>query len=134
MVWSPLSGGWLTGKYHAAGDAPDGSRAATNPDHFDGDNAAKAATVDRLREIARNAGLSVTHLSLAWAAEHPAVSAVLLGPRTEDQLTDLLGAAEVTLDSDTLDAIDAVVAPGTDLSPADAGWTPPGLSSAARRR
>jgi aryl-alcohol dehydrogenase (NADP+) len=133
IVWSPLSGGWLTGKYRAAGDVPDGSRAATNPDHFDGDNAAKAAAVDRLREIARNAGLSVTHLSLAWAAEHPAVSSVLLGPRTEDQLTDLLGAAEVTLDSDTLDAIDAVVAPGTDLNTADAGWSPPGLDARQRR-
>ena len=49
LMWSPLSGGWLTGKYRAAGDAPEGSRAATNPEHFDGDNEAKAAAVDRLR-------------------------------------------------------------------------------------
>jgi aryl-alcohol dehydrogenase (NADP+) len=134
IVWSPLSGGWLTGKYRGAGDAPEGSRAATNPDHFDGHNAAKASAVDRLRTIADNAGLSLAHLSLAWAAEHPAVSSVLLGPRTEDQLTDLLGAADVTLDTDTLDAIDAVVAPGTDLNPADAGWSPPGLAARQRRR
>jgi aryl-alcohol dehydrogenase (NADP+) len=134
LVWSPLSGGWLTGKYRAAGDAPPGSRAETHRDHFDGDNAAKAAAVDRLRVVAADAGLSVTHLSLAWVAEHPAVSSVLLGPRTEDQLDDLLGALDVELDSDTLDAIDDVVAPGTDLNPADAGWTPPGLAPAARRR
>jgi aryl-alcohol dehydrogenase (NADP+) len=62
------------------------------------------------------------------------VSSVLLGPRTEEQLADLLGAADVVLDADTLDAIDAVVAPGTDLNPADAGWSPPGLVAAARRR
>jgi aryl-alcohol dehydrogenase-like predicted oxidoreductase len=134
IVWSPLSGGWLTGKYRAAGEAPEGSRAATNPEHFDGLNEAKAVAVDRLRSIADEVGLSVTHLSLAWAAEHPAVSSVLLGPRTEEQLADLLGAADVRLDADTLDAVDAVVAPGTDLNPADAGWTPPGLTAEARRR
>jgi aryl-alcohol dehydrogenase (NADP+) len=134
LVWSPLSGGWLTGKYRAAGDAPAGSRAETHPDHFDGDNAAKASAVDRLRAVAGAAGLSITHLSLAWAAEHPAVSSVLLGPRTDDQLDDLLGAIDVELDGDTLDAIDEVVAPGTDLNAADAGWTPPGLAATARRR
>jgi aryl-alcohol dehydrogenase-like predicted oxidoreductase len=134
MTWSPLSGGWLTGKYRAAGDAPEGSRAATNPDHFDGHNEAKAAAVDRLRTVADQAGLPLAHLALAWAAEHPAVSSVLLGPRTDDQLTDLLGALDVALDADTLDAIDEVVAPGTDLNPADAGWTPPALAPTARRR
>jgi aryl-alcohol dehydrogenase-like predicted oxidoreductase len=134
ITWSPLSGGWLTGKYRAAGDAPEGSRAATNPDHFDGDNAAKAAAVDRLRTVADQTGLALAHLALAWAAEHPVVSSVLLGPRTDEQLIDLLGAMDVELDADTLDAIDEVVAPGTDLNPADAGWTPPGLAPAARRR
>jgi aryl-alcohol dehydrogenase-like predicted oxidoreductase len=134
LVWSPLSGGWLTGKYRAAGDAPAGSRAATNPDHFDGRNEAKADAVDRLRRIAADAGLPLTHIALAWAAEHPAVTSVLLGPRTDEQLVDLLGATDVELDDATLDAIDEVVAPGTDLNPADAGWTPPGLAPAARRR
>jgi aryl-alcohol dehydrogenase (NADP+) len=134
ITWSPLSGGWLTGKYRAAGDAPEGSRAATNPDHFDGDNAAKAAAVDRLRTVADQAGLALAHLALAWAAEHPVVSSVLLGPRTDEQLTDLLEVEDVELDADTLDAIDEVVAPGTDLNPADAGWTPPALAPAARRR
>jgi aryl-alcohol dehydrogenase-like predicted oxidoreductase len=134
LVWSPLSGGWLTGKYRAAGDAPAGSRAATNPDHFDGRNEAKADAVDRLRRIAADAGLPLTHIALAWVAEHPAVTSVLLGPRTDEQLVDLLGATDVVLDDATLDAIDEVVAPGTDLNPADAGWTPPGLAPAARRR
>jgi aryl-alcohol dehydrogenase (NADP+) len=134
IVWSPLSGGWLTGKYRADAAPPADSRAATNPDHFDGVNAAKSAAVDRLRVVADKAGLSLTHLALAWAAEHPAISSVLIGPRTEEQLADLLGGADVELDTDTLDAIDEIVPPGTDVNPADAGWTPPGLVSTARRR
>jgi aryl-alcohol dehydrogenase-like predicted oxidoreductase len=134
LVWSPLSGGWLTGKYRRDGDAPAGSRGATNPDHFDGSNPAKFDAVERLSAIAADAGISLTHLSLAWATEHPAVTSALIGPRTEEQLDDLLGASAVVLGSDVLDAIDDVVAPGVDLNPADAGWTPPGLAVSARRR
>ena len=134
IPWSPLSGGWLTGKYRAAGDAPEGTRAATNPEHFDGHSEAKAAAVDRLRAVADQAGLPLVHVAMAWAAEHPAVSSVLLGPRTHEQLTELLGAVDVTLEADTLDAIDEIVAPGTDVNPADAGWTSPGLEPDARRR
>lgn len=92
--------------------------AATNPDHFDPHNVAKADAVDVLRKVAGEARLPLTHPALAWAAEHPAVSSVLLGPRTEFQLADLLGAADVELDDDVLDAIDAIVPPGTDLNPA----------------
>ena len=133
IVWSPLAGGWLTGKYQS-GNAPAGSRADTNPDHFDGDNAAKHASVDRLAAIAGDAGLTLTQLALAWVVEHPDVDVALIGPRTEAQLADLLTAADVHLDAATLDAIDAVVAPGTDLNPADKGWTPPALATTYRRR
>jgi aryl-alcohol dehydrogenase-like predicted oxidoreductase len=73
-------------------------------------------------------------MALAWAVEHPAVTSALIGPRTEEQLDLLLGGSEVRLDSDTLDAIDEVVAPGTNLNPADAGWAPTALSKEARRR
>jgi aryl-alcohol dehydrogenase (NADP+) len=134
LVWSPLSGGWLTGKYRAGEAAPEGSRAVTNPDHFDGVNHDKAAAVEALRKVADAAGLPLAHLALAWVTTHPAVSCALIGPRTEDQLADLLGAADVVLDADVLDAIDSIVAPGVDLNPADAGWNPPGLAATARRR
>jgi aryl-alcohol dehydrogenase (NADP+) len=133
LTWSPLSGGWLTGKYRPGEPAPAGSRGDTNPDHFDGGNPAKFDAVERLAAIAAEAGLTLTQLSLAWAAAHPAVSSVLIGPRTEAQLDDLLTAADVELAADVLDAIDAVVPPGTDLNPADTGWVPPGLAPAARR-
>ena len=133
LTWSPLAGGWLTGK-HQGGLVDPASRAATNPDHFDGENPAKHAAVDALLGIAGDAGVSLTHLALAWNVAHPAVTAALIGPRTEAQLADLLGAADVVLDADTLDAIDEVVPPGANLNPADVGWHPPGLAPENRRR
>lgn len=134
LVWSPLAGGWLTGKYTRAEPAPAGSRGDTNPDHFDGGNERKFDAVEQLSVIAAEAGLPVAHLALAWATEHPGVTAALIGPRTEQQLDELLAAAEVRLPPDVLDAIDEVVAPGVDLNPADVGWTPPGLGRDQRRR
>lgn len=134
ICWSPLSGGWLTGKYTRNELPPPGSRGATNPDHFDGNNSAKSDAVEALSAVASAAGLSLTHLALAWILEHPAVTAALLGPRTEAQLEDLLAAADVRLSSDVLDAIDAIVPPGVTINPADAGWTPPGLAATQRRR
>ncbi len=134
LAWSPLAGGWLTGKYRRGEAPPPDSRAVTHSDHFDGGSEPKLAAADTLGVIARDAGLTLTQLSLAFTVEHPAVTSCLLGPRTEEQLDDLLTAADVRLDAETLDAIDAVVAPGTNLNPADAGWSPPGLDAGARRR
>ncbi len=134
LTWSPLSGGWLTGKYRRDRTAPADSRASTNPDHFDGANEAKFEAVEHLTRIAADAGLSLTHLALAWNVEHPAVTAALIGPRTEAQLTDLLGAADLTLSTDVLDAVDEAVPAGHAINPADIGWTPPALAAAHRRR
>jgi len=134
LTWSPLSGGWLTGKYRRKDPAPAGSRGETNPDHFDRGNDAKFDAVEALVALANEAGLSPAHMALAWNVEHPAVTAALIGPRTEEQLEDLLGAAELRLDPDLLDAIDNVVAPGTTINQADVGWSPPGLGRANRRR
>jgi aryl-alcohol dehydrogenase (NADP+) len=134
IVWSPLAGGWLTGKYRRGVDAPDGSRAQTNPDHFDVGNERKFDAVEQLAAVADAAGLTLTQLALAWSTEHPGVSSALIGPRTEQQLDELLTAADVVLDDDTLDAIDRIVPPGVDINPGDRGWQPPGLDVAARRR
>jgi aryl-alcohol dehydrogenase-like predicted oxidoreductase len=134
LVWSPLSGGWLTGKYRRDTPPPADSRAATNPDHFDAGNARKLDLVEELAKLAADAGLTLTHLALAWALEHPAVTSVLIGPRTEEQLAGLLGADAVRLDADLLDRVDELVAPGTTISAADEGWVSPGLAVTARRR
>ena len=129
-----MAGGWLTGKYTRADPAPPGSRGATNPDHFDGGNQAKFDAVERLGPVAAEAGVSMTHMALAWILEHPAVTAVLIGPRTEAQLAELLAVGDLRLDEDTLDAIDSVVAPGVNINEADTYWTPPVLEPSARRR
>jgi aryl-alcohol dehydrogenase (NADP+) len=140
MVWGPLDNGWLTGKYTAAG-APDASRAsrwertAVQFDPAREQVQRKLALVDALQQVATEAGCSLTHLALAFCAEHPAVSSVIIGPRTPAQLDDLLAAADLRLDGATLDAIDALVPPGLDIDPEyAAGWTPPWIADASLRR
>jgi aryl-alcohol dehydrogenase-like predicted oxidoreductase len=71
---------------------------------------------------------------LAFASGHPAVTSVIIGPRTMDQLTDLLAGATVALDDDVLDKIDRIVPPGVTLNAPDAGWLPPSLTDPAQRR
>jgi len=62
------------------------------------------------------------------------VTSAIIGPRTMEQMTGTLGALEVTLSDEVLDRIDAIVAPGTTVDPSDAGWTPPPIADAWRRR
>ena len=90
--------------------------------------------VDRLEAVADKAGLSLTRLSAAFTLAHPSVTSAIIGPRTMDQLEDLLAGADARLDADALDAIDEVVAPGTLVDEADRGWDPPWMEPAARRR
>ena len=107
------------------------------PDRFDYDkpeNQRKLDLVEDLLKVAADAGLSLTHLAMAWVLEHPAVTSAIIGPRTMDQLTDLLAGADTRLDEEILDRIDELVPPGTTINPADAGWSPPGYSKKARRR
>ena len=70
----------------------------------------------------------------AFVLAHPAVTSAIVGPRTLPQLHDVLAGADIRLANDVLDEIDAIVPPGTQLNPADAGWTPPALSDPAARR
>ncbi len=136
--WSPLGGGWLTGRYRKGSDIDlTRGRAARIPGRFDPSlpgNAAKLDKVEDLVAVADEAGCSLTHLALAFVVAHPAVSAAIIGPRTMDQLTDLLAGAELALDDVTLDRIDAIVPPGTNLHVDDAGWQAPAVSQAWRRR
>ena len=78
--------------------------------------------------------MPLVHLAIAWVINHPAVTAAIIGPRTMDQLTSQLGALDVTLTADVLDRVDEIVPPGTNFTWADAGWTPPAISSARLRR
>jgi aryl-alcohol dehydrogenase-like predicted oxidoreductase len=138
IAWSPLGGGWLTGRIRRdTGVDMSSGRAQRLPQRFDPalpGNQAKLAAVEELVKIAADAGCSLTHMALAFVIGHPAVTSAIIGPRTMDQLTDLLAGASVTLDDDVLDRIDQIVAPGVTLNPADAGWQPPVLADPAARR
>ena len=138
IPWSPLAGGWLSGRYRKGGDGPEQSRRAERlPDRFDlsrPENQRKLDAADALGALADEAGISLVHLALAFVLRHPAVTAPIVGPRTMEQLEGVLAATDVTLDDALLDRIDGIVPPGTNLNPADAGWTPPALADASRRR
>ena len=98
------------------------------------ENQRKLDAADALAVLAEDAGLPLIHLALAFVLRHPAVSAAIIGPRTMEHLESQLGAAEVKLDDALLDRIDQIVPPGTNLNPADAGYTPPELERASLRR
>jgi aryl-alcohol dehydrogenase-like predicted oxidoreductase len=137
IPWSPLAGGWLTGRYRKGQDLPTSHRAERIPQRYDMSlpgNQAKLEAADALAQLADEAGLTLIDLALAFALSHPAVTAPIIGPRTMEQLESQLGAADVTLSDDILDRIDEIVPPGTNLNATDAGWQNPALSRAARRR
>jgi aryl-alcohol dehydrogenase-like predicted oxidoreductase len=136
IPWSPLAGGYLTGRYRKGGDIPAGSRlSARNLD----DERSRAVheqrldVVEELLKVAADAGVSLTHLAMAFVVEHPAVTSAIIGPRTMDQLDDLLAGVDVRLDAGVLDRIDELVPPGTSISGADP-WQPRALSRKERRR
>jgi len=137
IPWSPLAGGWLSGRYRKDADAPTSTRAERLPWRYDlslPENQRKLDAADALARLADEAGLSLIHLAIAFVMQHPAITAPIIGPRTMEQLESQLGAADVVLEPAILDRIDEIVPPGTNLNPADAGWTPPALADAALRR
>src|SRR2546430_776980 len=129
IPWSPLAGGWLSGKYRKGVDTTS-HRADRIPERYDlslPENQRKLDAVEQLAELAEDVGLSLVHLALAFVIRHPAVTAAIVGPRTLEQLEGQLGAVDVQLSAEMLDAIDQIVPPGTNLNPVDAGWRPPHL-------
>jgi aryl-alcohol dehydrogenase-like predicted oxidoreductase len=137
IAWSPLAGGWLSGRWRKGADDLTSRRAALIPQRYDLSipaNQAKLDAADALGRLADDAGMSLIEMALAFVIRHPAVTAAIIGPRTLEQLESQLGAADVVLDAAVLDRIDEIVAPGTTLNPSDAGWTNPALAPAARRR
>ena len=137
IAWSPLGGGWLSGRWRKGAEDLTSRRAAMIPQRYDLSipaNQAKLEAADALGRLADEAGMSLIDMALAFVIHHPAVTAAIIGPRTMDQLESQLGAADVELDGALLDRIDEIVAPGATINPTDAGWTNPALAPAARRR
>jgi aryl-alcohol dehydrogenase-like predicted oxidoreductase len=138
LVWSPLNGGWLTGKYRRGSTPSDDSRARRHPDHFDLDRGGiserKLDLVEQLEALARDADLTLLELALGFVLSHRAVTAAIIGPRTHEQLEGQLRASGASLGDDILDQIDQLVAPGTTINPEDVGWSSPVLAQPALRR
>jgi aryl-alcohol dehydrogenase-like predicted oxidoreductase len=136
IPWSPLAGGWLSGRF---GEGKDNSsrRAQRVPGRYDLSlpaNQRKLEIVTELATLADEAGVTLIELALAFVLEHPAVSSPIIGPRTMDQLESQLSAPGIRLETGVLDRIDEIVAPGTNLNPEDAGWRPSVLQDASLRR
>jgi aryl-alcohol dehydrogenase-like predicted oxidoreductase len=137
IPWSPLAGGWLSGRWRKGADDLSSRRSAMIPQRYDLSlpaNQAKLEAADALARLADEAGMTLIHMALAFVVRHPAVTAAIIGPRTMEQLESQLGAEQVVLDDSILDRIDEIVAPGTTINPTDAGWTNPALAASARRR
>ena len=132
LVWSPLAKGLLTGRYRKGQPLPDSLRAKTFPKQMA--DARNLDAVERLIPVAQATGLSLTHMGIAFVMAHPGVTSAILGPRTMQQLDDLLAGAAVVLSDETLDQIDEIVAPGTDAGPMGAAYVPPALTQASLRR
>jgi aryl-alcohol dehydrogenase-like predicted oxidoreductase len=131
LVWSPLGQGLLTGRFRK-GQQTDTHRSGGMPQHFRDER--KLDVVEQLIPLAEKAGLPMTHLAMAFAIAHPGVTSAIIGPRTMEQLDDLLAGADVTLNDELLDRVDEIAPPGTDAGPNDVAYTPPALLSASVRR
>jgi aryl-alcohol dehydrogenase-like predicted oxidoreductase len=139
IPWSPLAGGWLSGRYSKDGESPGSSRRAQMlPSRYDMSipgNQAKLEAAQALGVLAEQADMSLIEMSLAFVTSHRAVSAAIIGPRTMEQLESQLGALERSrLSDELLDKIDEIVPPGTNVNQADTGWDPPWLTDPSLRR
>ncbi|MEV4020420.1 aldo/keto reductase [Nonomuraea angiospora] len=132
LVWSPLAMGLLTGRYRKGMPTPRNPRMNWVPRHLTDER--KLDAVEQLVPLAKEAGLSLTHLAMAFAITHPGVTSAIIGPRTMEHLDDLLAGAAATLDDALLDRIDQIVAPGTDLGRIDVSYTPPAIARPVLRR
>ena len=137
IVWSPLGGGWLSGKFRKGRPVEASGRAARIPERFDParpENQAKFEVVEELVPLAEKEGIPLPVLGVAWTLVHPAVTSAIIGPRTPAQLEEILSAADVQLSTETLDAIDEIVPPGHTLNRADLGFENVWLRPERRRR
>jgi aryl-alcohol dehydrogenase-like predicted oxidoreductase len=131
IVWSPLAQGMLTGRVRK-GQQSELTRSGDHYAHLRDER--RIDVVEQLIPLADRAGMSLTHLAMAFVIAHPGVTAALLGPRTMEQLDDLLAGAEVVLSDDILDRIDEIVPPGTDIGQLQMAYNPPAVVNSALRR
>ena len=132
LVYSPLAGGTLTGRYRA-GQVNDNFRSSrTGMNHFRDER--RLAAVEDLIALADEIGVKLTHLAMAFVIAHPAVTSAIAGPRTMDQLEDTLAGVDVALSDEVLDRIDRIVPPGHSIGAMDMVYRGPEVADATRRR
>jgi len=138
LAFGPLAGGWLSGRYRSGQEVALSGPRSHRPqmDAAAPANATKFAAANTLGALADESGLTLVQLATAWAARHPAVSSVVIGPRTMQQLDGYLAADSTDLSDDVLDRIDAIVQPGVTVDVADTLWAhgTRALDSTQRRR
>ncbi|MDT3444652.1 MULTISPECIES: aldo/keto reductase [unclassified Pseudofrankia] len=137
LPWSPLAGGFLSGRYTRDGGEVTSTRASRVPNRFDlsvPENRRKVDAAIAFGDLAAEVGITLIELALAFVLRHPAVTSAIIGPRTMDHLESQLTGADITLDEAALDRIDEIVPPGVTINPEDAGWIPPALTKPALRR
>ncbi|MBD8057943.1 aldo/keto reductase [Cellulomonas sp. JH27-2] len=136
LTYSPLSGGWLSGRWRkdAASSPTSSARPNARFDMSSPANQRKLDVVEDLALLAEEAGLSLLEMAIAFVVHHPGVTSAIVGPRTMEQLESYLPAAELTLTSDVLDRIDQIVAPGVTLNPDDNSYGADELRVENRRR
>jgi aryl-alcohol dehydrogenase-like predicted oxidoreductase len=130
VVWSPLAMGMLTGRVRK-GQQTDLRRTALFR-HMSDERRLDA--VEQVIPVAEKAGLPMTHLAMAFAIAHPGVTSALIGPRTMEQLDDLLASVDVTLTDEILDQLDEIVPPGTDVGTLDMAYRPLAIQRTDLRR
>jgi len=136
LTYSPLSGGWLSGRWRKDSASSPTSSARPNArfDMSSPANQRKLDVVEDLALLAEEAGLSLLEMAIAFVIRHPGVTSAIVGPRTMEQLESYLPAADLTLSSDVLDRIDQIVAPGVTLNPDDNSYGADELRVENRRR
>jgi aryl-alcohol dehydrogenase-like predicted oxidoreductase len=137
LTYSPLDGGWLSGRWRKdAAAAPTSSIRATSArfDMSSPANQRKLDIVEELAQLAEQAGMTLIEMAIAFVLNHPGVTSAIVGPRTMEQLESYLPAADITLSTEVLDRIDELVAPGVTVNPDDNSYGDHELTPAARRR
>ena len=139
IPWSPLAGGWLSGRYgRDSGESPGSSRRAERlPSRYDMSipaNQRKLEVVGQLGELAQQSGMTLIEMAIAFVIRHRAVTAAIIGPRTMEHLQSQLPAADRELDAQLLARIDEIVPPGTNVNQLDRGWDPPWLADPSLQR
>jgi aryl-alcohol dehydrogenase-like predicted oxidoreductase len=134
LPWSPLGGGWLTGKYTRDARPTGATRLGENPERgveaYDRRSGVQRTwdVIDAVQEVASSRGISMAQVALAWLVDRPMVSSVILGARTIEQLEDNLGAADLHLTADETARLDAA----SDPAPADYPYGGPGTEQRSR--